>query len=152
MLLSFKFHRRIDLRYPLAAVLSRQIRRSPFPSPAEIVLAVPLSAQAARVRGYNQAGILAALVAADSKLPYLSRAMIKTRHTPPQSGLDSAMRRKNLRGAFDVAPGYCRELRGRKVLLVDDVFTTGSTAHECAVVLKQAGARKVYIATVCRAT
>jgi len=76
--------------------------------------------------------------------------LIRTRETTSQTGLTRAQRRANLRGAFAVQRP--EKLRGRRILLVDDVMTTGSTASECARVLLRGGAKEVFVATVARAT
>ena len=108
---------------------------------------MPLSAARRRERGYNQAEELARVVAAASGRP-LGTALVRTRATPPQVGLDRAARHRNVRGAFTWrgAP-----LAGAYVVLVDDVLTTGATADECAAVLKAAGAAWVGLVTVARA-
>jgi orotate phosphoribosyltransferase len=74
--------------------------------------------------------------------------LLRTRDTPSQIGLTSHQRRENLRGAFTVR--HAAEVTGREVLLVDDVYTTGTTATECSRVLRRAGASRVWVATVAR--
>ena len=89
----------------------------------------------------NQSGeLLFSCLAEKLNLPYAD-ALVRTRHTVQQSVLEGAARRTNLRNAFE-----CRvDLTGRRVLLVDDVYTTGTTARECAKALRKAGARNVYL-------
>ena len=108
---------------------------------------VPLSAARRRERGYNQAEALARVLATPADWP-LDTALVRTRATPPQVGLDRAARQQNVRAAFAwTGP----PLAGQRVLLVDDVLTTGATANECATVLKAAGAAWVGLVTVARA-
>jgi ComF family protein len=117
-----------------------------------IVIPVPLHASRRRQRGFNQAELIAG--AALKCLPDRDRLVLATdvlkrqRDTHSQIGLTSHQRRENLRGAFVVR--NAEAIAGRDVLLVDDVFTTGTTASECARVLRRAGAARVSIATVAR--
>ena len=73
----------------------------------------------------------------------------RIRETPPQTQLNEEERRRNVRGAFALAPG--RSLEGKKVLLVDDVYTSGATVNECSRTLKRSGAERVYVVTLARA-
>ncbi len=96
-------------------------------------------------RGFNQAEVLARAVGRRHELPVLGRALSRVRATPLQHG-DFEARRRNVRDAFAVR----REVAGRRLLLVDDVFTTGATANACAAVLLQAGAAEVGVLTLAR--
>ena len=110
---------------------------------------VPLSRRRLRKRGYDQARLLAEALAARMGLP-CERMLVKKRNNPPQSRTQKASeRRANVRGVYEAAAGV--ELSGRRVLLVDDIVTTGSTLSECAGILRQAGASDVAAATVARA-
>lgn len=106
-----------------------------------LVMPVPLHPRRLRERGFNQSLLLARHVASglEAELDYLS--LRRTRFTQPQTNLTSDERRKNVRKAFDVRG--TAGVRGRTVILVDDVATTGSTLNECARVLKKAGVREV---------
>jgi len=111
------------------------------------LLAVPLSAARRRERGYNQAEELARVLATRATWPF-DTALVRTRATLPQVGLDRAARQQNVRDAFAWEGS---NLAGQRMLLVDDVLTTGATANECATVLKAAGAAWVGLVTVARA-
>jgi ComF family protein len=111
------------------------------------LLPVPLSAERRRERGYNQAEELARVLAAATGWP-LETALARTRATRPQVGLDRAARHRNVRGAFTWQGA---SLAGARLILVDDVLTTGATADACAAVLKAAGADWVGLVTVARA-
>lgn len=111
------------------------------------LLPVPLSSARRRERGYNQAEELARVLATATGRP-LDTALARTRATPPQVGLDRAARHRNVRGAFTWQGAA---LNGARLILVDDVLTTGATADECAAVLKAAGAGWVGLVTVARA-
>ncbi len=119
-----------------------------------MVVAVPLFAGRERQRGYNQSRLLADIALA--RLRKLRPAwnlvashgiLRRVRQTESQYALSKTERRRNLRGAFEVAG----EVRGREVLVVDDIMTSGATARECARVLKSAGASRVWVATLARA-
>jgi ComF family protein len=141
---------------PAANVLGRMLADAIVPlqplfaaSPV-LMVPVPLHARKRRQRGFNQSELIAG---AAFKLTAAHRfelrpVLERTRETQSQIGLSSHQRRENLRGAFAVTAA--EEVRSREVLLVDDVFTTGTTVSECARVLRRAGATKVYVATVAR--
>lgn len=121
-----------------------------------LVVPVPMFAAREKRRGYNQAMLLA--VAAVGRLRRLepgwrltlgSRVLERVKDTAALSALNPTQRRASLRGAFRV--GDVEAVRGREVLLVDDIMTTGATARECARVLKRAGAAKVWVVTAARA-
>jgi len=126
-----------------------------FDSP--LIVPVPLHSSRRRERGFNQSELLATgLVRAlrrrdGGTAPQVAKACLRRqRATPPQTGLSVAARRENLRGAFEVAKPD--EVRGREIVLVDDVMTTGATLSACARALKRAGAARVVGLTVARAT
>ena len=121
-----------------------------------VVLPVPLFTARERKRGFNQARLLAE--AAVKRLRQLEprwrlslrgEVLIRVKDTPALYDLNPAQRRRNLKGAFRVMDAEA--VRGREVLLVDDIMTTGATARECARVLKLAGAAKVWVATAAKA-
>lgn len=115
--------------------------------PAEIDAAgfVPLFPSRRRDRGYNQAEVLARLLCRESGIALLKRGLVRTRPTPTQTLLTAPARADNVRNAFR-AP-HPKWVEGRRILLVDDVMTTGSTVNECARVLKAAGAARVWVLT-----
>jgi ComF family protein len=141
---------------PAANVLGRMLSDAVVPlqrlfaADPMLIVPVPLHARKRRQRGFNQAELIAraAWKLQPSRRFELKPVLDRIRETQAQIGLSRHDRRENLRGAFAVtAP---QAIRGREVLLVDDVFTTGTTASECALVLRRAGAAKVYVATVAR--
>jgi ComF family protein len=115
----------------------------------DVVVPVPLHARRRRERGFDQARVLAREIARLRRLPVAAGVLRKVRNVPPQTSLERDERRTNVRGAYEAA--RTGRVRGRVVLLVDDVFTTGSTIGECALVLKRAGAREVRVVTVAQA-
>ena len=117
-----------------------------------IVVPVPLFRGKRRQREFNQAELIAKAAlkfhSADDRLHLGERVLNRKRDTPSQTGLTTHQRRENMRGAFIVAQPEA--IRGREVLVVDDVVTTGATVSECARVLLRAGANKVWVASVAR--
>ncbi len=113
-----------------------------------IIIPVPLHVKRLRQRGFNQAVILANLFFPDNKDRINVNLLIRTRKTTPQTGLSGKDRRKNLKNAFDVR--IPTKLTGKSVLLIDDVFTTGTTLNECAKTLKDYGAANVQALTFAR--
>lgn len=114
----------------------------------DVVVPVPLHRERFNERGYNQSGLLAESLGARLQRRFDGTSFVRSRDTEHQARLSGAGRRKNLRGAFTVcAPEM---LRSRKILLVDDVMTTGSTLDECAATLKKSGASKVWCFTLAR--
>jgi ComF family protein len=127
-----------------AGALATLLRSTPWVEPAleaaELVLPIPLAPQRLRMRGFNQALLLAQALAPARVQAGL---LLRTHDTPAQSGLDRARRLRNLARAFAVEPLCAAQLAGRQVLLVDDVMTTGATLQAAAAVLRQAGAARV---------
>jgi ComF family protein len=115
---------------------------------ADLVAPVPLHPRRVRERGYNQSELLSAAVAAAARLPHVPRLLVKTAPTRSQTSLGRHDRRKNLRGTFALAAGC--GMRGKRVLLVDDIYTTGCTVEECARVLRRSGAHAVRVITLAR--
>ncbi|HZO83036.1 MAG TPA: ComF family protein [Candidatus Binataceae bacterium] len=114
----------------------------------DLVIPVPLHRARLRWRGFNQAALLGSALARRFKCPIDVATLARVRPTPPQTARDHAERARNVRNAFKV----CRPARvaGRRVLLVDDVMTTGATVGECARVLRAAGARRIDVFTLAR--
>jgi ComF family protein len=150
LLQGFKYGRRLSLAAPLAQLLADVCRQSlaSFQEPPTHVIAMPLSATRQIERGFNQAQELAIPVASALKLPLLTDALRRTKDAPKQATLPWRERHKNVRGAFACR----RDLSGYRILLIDDVMTTGTTAAEAAKTLRKAGAANVFIGVVARAS
>ena len=142
---------------PAARVLGRLLAQSvatiepEFTQESVLVIPVPLYKGKRRQRGFNQVELIARAALRfrrNGKLELAPDCLRRVRDTRSQIGLTSHQRRENLRGAFVV--NRSPEVTGREVLLVDDVYTTGTTASECSRVLRRAGASRVWVATVAR--
>ena len=145
----FKYGGKVHLRRPLALLTARELAPLAREWGVELLVPVPLHARRLRERGFNQAVLLGESLGRAWRLPLARRALRRVRWTEPQAGLSAAERAENIRGAFAVAEPA--RVAGRRVLLVDDVYTTGSTVTECARELKRAGATAVFVVTVARA-
>jgi ComF family protein len=141
----FKYGRIRTLGRPLAGHL---ISAFPRDERFDVIVPMPLHWLRRWQRGFNQSALLAKEIARRCGIPVI-RAARRRRSTAPQAGLSNARRRVNVAGAF--APTRRGSVRGLRVLLVDDVMTTGATASACARALKNAGARYVAVLTLARA-
>ncbi len=134
---------------PLAPRLSLLMDKAlPIDERYDVIVPVPLHWKRRWKRGFNQAELLASEVSRHRGIP-ISNALRRTKATVNQAGLTSAGRRRNIAGAFAAREGM--GLTGKRVLLIDDVFTTGATASACARALKKAGAGHVSLLTLARA-
>jgi ComF family protein len=139
-----------ELARPLARVLLRGVGP---PEPIDRIVPVPLSATRMRARGFSQARLLATEVRrlAGVRAPVDALALRRTRDTAEQAGLTRVERARNVHGAFAVPPPALDRVLGARVLLVDDVVTTGATAAACARALRTAGAHAVIVLALARA-
>lgn len=153
-----KWHHLPELAPPLGALLEPALGRMPPAGEAiDSIVPVPLHHARLREREFNQAtllarGLLKAARARDHPLgraPLDAGALLRTRDTPPQTGLDARARRQNVLGAFAVRTPA--RVHGRHLLLIDDVMTTGATVEACATALWAAGAATVHVLTLGRA-
>ena len=149
VILNFKYGRQIHLRHLVArwlvaALDDERLRQRSF----DVIVPVPLHPAKQRERGFNQAALLAEWLSPHLALP-LRPVLQRVRFTTTQTAFDRAERMQNLRNAFRLRKNG--DVRNLRVLLIDDVLTTGSTLSECARVLKEAGAQSVYAATAARA-
>lgn len=114
-----------------------------------LVVPVPLHRSKLKKRGYNQSELLARYISKNTDAPY-GDVLKRVKKTPKQSQMTKEERRKNLKNAFDIKKDKIELLRDKTALLVDDVYTTGSTADECSKTLLENGASKVYVITIAR--
>lgn len=149
MIHSFKYSGKSLLRRPLALLMEEQLRQFATACRADLIIPVPLHKKRLQTRGFNQAVLLGETLSQIWQLPLLRQGLVRTRPTKPQIDLTHDERRDNMRDAFAVnAAGL---VQGKTVLLIDDVYTTGSTLHECSKTLSQSGATAVFAITVAQA-
>lgn len=148
MVLDFKFKDHLWLRDDFVDWLEAAVRVRMDAAAVDAVVPMPAAALNRIVRGYNQCAYLAKGLAARLERRYFPGAVRRIGMPKRQSGLDAEERRENVKGTF--AAGDSAWLRGRTLLLVDDVQTTGATLSECALVLKAAGAERVWCVTLAK--
>jgi len=149
MIILLKYKGNEPLASSLAEQLYRQFNPQGILAGIDFILPVPLHPKKERERGFNQAELIGRRLASLTGCPLNRDILIKTRNTPAQVSLEAKERELNLRGALAVRKKEF--VRQRVLILVDDVYTTGSTIKECALVLKKAGAREIRALTLARA-
>ncbi len=148
LILAFKYGDRTDAAPAFGRWLARAGKE--LIAEAEVIVPVPLHWTRLFSRLYNQAALLAHALGKQSGLPVACDLLVRRKPTPSQGRLSPSARRRNVRGAFAVRPSRRGRLEGRRVLLVDDVLTTGATAAACARTLLRAGAASVDVLTLAR--
>jgi ComF family protein len=145
---AFKYGDRTDLAPVMASWMARA--GTDLLAETDLIVPVPLHWRRLWARRFNQAAALSHLIAGQTGLPVSITALKRARATPQQIGLSKSERAANVRGAFQVGAGGRAELAKRRILLVDDVLTSGATADTCARALLRAGARQVDVLVFAR--
>lgn len=148
LLHQLKYHADTRVLPALTTIIANMPDHDSLLVDAECIVPVPLHRRRLRERGLNQAAVLARLLCRERSAMVRQFILRRDRLTLPQTGLSGVARRKNLRGAFRLMD--VEAVKGRRVLLVDDVYTTGTTVRECAGVLRQGGASEIYVLTFAR--
>jgi ComF family protein len=148
LLRGLKYRGAVWLRNDLAALLETCVRSFADVDRFDAVAPVPLHHTRRRGRGFNQAHLIARGLARRLRVPLFPRLLARTRQTPTQTNLTAAERIANVHNAFRAR--HRSWLEGRRILLVDDVMTTGATVNACARALKKGGAARVDVVTVAR--
>ncbi|MCS6874395.1 MAG: hypothetical protein N2Z23_03155 [Pyrinomonadaceae bacterium] len=133
----------------LQELIVKTFQLAPFEK-VDLIVPVPISKVRLSERGFNQASLLAKPLSKMTKIKLDETALIRHIHTKRHSpGMDKKARQMSVKQAFSVASP--EKVKGRNILLIDDVFTSGATASNCAIALKEKGALKVYVLAVARA-
>jgi ComF family protein len=148
LILQFKHADRLDLARLFSLWLSRAA--ADLVEEADAVVPVPMHPLRLIRRRYNQAAEIARPLARREDLAYWPGALKRRRAGESQAGKSGSGRRRNVQGAYACAPGWEKRVAGKRILLVDDVMTTGSTAEACARALTRAGAAQVDVAVIAR--
>lgn len=141
----FKYNGEKWLAEPLGNMMSDLIKGEPLFKEIDLLIPIPLSKKRLAERGFNQSLLLAKTIGKNLDIPYRDDILFKIRETQDQIGLKRSERLSNLEGAFEVKKPLA--LKGVRVLLVDDIFTTGSTAHHSSKTLLEAGAEEIKVIT-----
>ncbi len=139
--LKLKYGRKPGVADVMAALMVRHAQKHPH----AVLVPIPLHRWRIWQRGFNQSLLIARSVARLTGQEVLPSPILRTKRTSPLGGLSRTARGREVRGAFTMDPAQLGAIKGRHVLLVDDVYTTGATTNACAGVLKRAGAQKVHI-------
>jgi len=145
---AFKYSQKTHLRNPLALLTLEGVGGFLTEQNPHLIVPVPLHRSRLRQRGFNQAVLLGKILSRHLSLAVLTDVLARTRPTAPQINLSATERRVNVKGAFTVCTPDL--VAGKRLLLLDDVMTTGSTMDECAKELKKAGAAAVIAVTIAR--
>jgi ComF family protein len=148
ILLDFKHGDRTDFAPALARWMARA--GSELLADADLIAPVPLHPRRLWSRRFNQAALLALAIGRQTGVAVRPDLMRRRRNTPSQGRLSPAGRRRNVTGAFALAPGHRTRVMGKRVLLIDDVMTTGATAEACAKLLLRSGAQAVDLLALAR--
>lgn len=143
-----KYGDRLDLVQPFSRWMSRA--GSELLRECDAIVPVPLHWTRLFQRRFNQSAALARALSQRTKIPVIDDALLRVRATPPQVGLARNERAKNVHGAFSVEKGLRAKVKGKRIVLIDDVLTTGATANACARVLRRAGATRIDVLTLAR--
>ncbi len=146
MILLMKFKKIEIFGEILAEIAFEHIKGSDSIFDCDLIIPVPISKKRMSLRGFNQSEVIAKKLSKLLKKSILKNVLIKKIDTIPQSLLSFRERRENVRGSFEVRDNGL--LKGKKILLVDDIYTTGSTVSECCKVLLKAGAKEVKVFTI----
>lgn len=146
----FKYSRRVILRRPLGLLSATYLDDFARDFSADLLLPVPLHVKRLRQRGFNQAVLIGEIYAKRWGLALSRNNLKRIRWTEPQVNLGAKERAANVKGAFAI--DNQSEISGRRIFLVDDVYTTGSTAKECCRILRIAGAEHVAVLTIAKGT
>lgn len=143
---ALKYHNHLAIAEPLADIMAQSYAETGLAGRAELAVPIPIHISRSIQRGFNQSEELARVFCKRVNLPLETQTLHKSRKTRRQMELPFDLRISNIRGSFKVA--HEERIRGKRVLLIDDVFTTGSTLDEAARVLREAGASEVYAYTL----
>ena len=155
MIFSFKFYDRTSLAKTFGKWMVRagvdffKDNKRNIKTP-DIIIPVPLHFTRLIIRKYNQSALLANEVSKLTNIPSNNNILKRTRKTKPQVKFNGRARVKNVKDAFEVRDKFAQDIKGKTVLLVDDVYTTGATLKECAKALKRKGAENIYSLTIAK--
>jgi len=144
----FKYQRLLALESTFRIILKQSLKhyKKYFKKHEYIIVPVPLNIQRKRIRGFNQSEIIAKLISNILHIPYYPNILIRYKNNPPQANIENQTQRiQNVKNIFKINPKQIKFLKNKNIILIDDVFTTGSTLNECAKILKQYKVKNILI-------
>lgn len=147
-ILQYKFFENSYLYKTFAKIIIKNKKIYRFLKLYDIIISVPMYKNKKAVRGYNQSELIAKEIAKQMELTFEKDVLIKQKNTKVQSTLTGKQREENIKNAFAIINS--EKIRNKKIILVDDIYTTGSTVNECSKMLKQAGAREICVVAIAK--
>ena len=149
LILSYKFHDKSYLYKIFAEIIIKNEKIYSFLKKYDIMTQVPIHKKRKKQRGYNQSELVAKEIAKNiENISYEKDILIKNKNTLPQSTLNKSQREQNVQGVYEIINN--EKVKNKKIILFDDIFTTGNTANECARILKENGAKDVLVLTIAK--
>jgi ComF family protein len=148
LIYQFKYHDKLYCTKYLSAWMSRVGQE--LIQQADMIIPIPLHKYRLITRKYNQSALLARSIAEINKKPYFPSIVGRVKNNKQQTALTRKQRKKNVKGIFKIRPGKSHFIKGKIILLIDDVITTGATIEECAKELIKGGCKAVYILTLAK--
>jgi len=145
LLLSFKYGGQTFIGEKIAQVMADRLAIEQLE--IDLIVPVPMHKSKQKKRGYNQAEIIASSLSKKLSLPYSGKLLVRMENTLAMSGLSAFERRVNIENVFSMTNRAAQKIDGKRILLVDDIYTTGSTASACSRMLMEKGAREVRVIT-----
>ena len=147
-IIQYKFNEKSYLYKTFAKIIIKNKKIYSFFKLYDIIIAVPMHKSKKNIRGYNQSELVAKEIAKQMELVMEKDTLIKVKKTQVQSTLTKSKRMENIKDAFGIKNSD--KIKNKKIILVDDIYTTGSTVNECSKVLKKAGAKEICVVTIAK--
>lgn len=149
-ILSYKFNEKSYLYKTFTNFLLKDQKVFDFLERYDIIIPVPISKQRYKKRGYNQSLLIAKQISKKTKIELNKKVLNKKKNTVAQSTLNKKERIENAKDVYNINRKYIKEIKNKKILIIDDIFTTGSTVNECAKQLRTVGIRNIGILTIAK--
>lgn len=147
-IISYKFGEKSYLYKTFSKIIINNKKIYRFIKLYDIIIPVPMHKNKEAVRGYNQSSLVAKEIAKNIRIEFRKDVLIKTRDTKVQSSLNKAQREENVKNCFEIINKEI--IKNKKIILIDDIYTTGNTVNECSKVLKLAGAKEILVITIAK--
>ena len=147
-IIEYKFRDKSYLYKTFSEIILKNKKLCSIIKKYDIIIPVPIHAKRKRTRGYNQTELIAKEIAKKLNIEPMKGNLVKTKNIKPQSELGRKERKQNIKNVFEVKKW--EEIKSKKIIIFDDIYTTGSTVNECARVLKESGAQKIGVITLAK--